>query len=1073
MLLQMPASRPVHGFKSVKDILLFVLLLSSHVVFSQGNVRGKVTVGDTALAGVTVRVKGTKTATTTDGNGAFSINASPNATLQFSSVGFVPVEVPVSNRTTLNVQLQATNALLEQVVVIGYGTQRRKDLTGAVSSVNAAAIEKVPITTTEQALQGRAAGVQIVNNDASPGGNVSVLIRGIGSLASGGNTPLYVVDGYPTTGGINNINPNDIASIDVLKDASATAIYGIRAANGVVIITTKKGLKNRIQVSLDFYNAVQTKPKKYDLLNAQDWATLSNAVEAADSTRTYRGLPIWRTPGALHTVDWQDAIYRTGLTQNYSLGIRGGSDHIQAAMSLGYYDQKGIVIGSFFKRYSLNLNLDYQATNWLKSSTSVKYSYQNANNPLGTGNLLQIGINPPTLDSGNRLTYQIKDANGNYGFYNPINPNVNKFGNPVYSVETNQYQNVTNYVLATSSLEATVFDGLRVKTNVGANVNNFSSVYLQPSDNRAALQYPGSVTTPANYHQDLNKTFEWLWENTVAYDRTFGLHTVNFVGGISAQKNTWTGTGGGGIPANNVTRDLSLVTNLVLDQNIPGTNSGNGQNIYTLASKFARITYQYGDKYMLTGTVRRDGSSKFDVGHKYGTFPSGAVGWRIKNESFLRNVAWINDLKLRGSYGEVGNEAPIGLFQYQSLYAGNFPSNVNGGGLDNLGYPFNKIYQNGIAQIQPANPTLKWETDKQADVGIDAAFFHGALTFTADWFNRDSKDFLLRLAAPAQTGYNFLTRNVGSMNNKGWEFALNYNGNGSRDFTYRIGLTLTTVKNKLTSITSGTDFVTNFGGLTLNGFQGWDEYTRSYVGRPVGEFFGYKAIGIYQSQQQINALNAKAPGGIYRPGTVAAPGDRYFADINGDGLVNASDRVPIGNPQPKFFGGLNLDATYKAWDINLYFYGSYGNKILNYVESNLESFGKRGSEGTDNVTKTYYQNYWTPTNPSNRYARALANGGDNSSLNNVPSSVWIEDGSFLKLKNLSVGYTLPASLLNRYSISRLRVYVSSQNLFFVTKYTGLDPEIGIQGGNATQNGVDNGTYPSSRYFTFGLNVTFK
>jgi hypothetical protein len=310
------------------------------------------------------------------------------------------------------------------------------------------------------------------------------------------------------------------------------------------------------------------------------------------------------------------------------------------------------------------------------------------------------------------------------------------------------------------------------------------------------------------------------------------------------------------------------------------------------------------------------------------------------------------------------------------------------------------------------------------------------------------------------------------MNNRGVEFAANYRGSSGRDFQYGIGLTWSRIKNKLTSITSGVDYVLNLGGLSLNGFQGWDEFTRSYVGRPVGEFYGYKAIGIYQSQKQIDDLNAAAPGGIYRPGTVARPGDRIFADINGDKKVDAEDRIAIGSPQPKFFGGLNLDGTYKAWDINLYFYGSYGNKILNYVESNLESFAKRGSEGADNVSREYYLNHWTPSHPSDRYARALPNGGDNSSLNNVPSSVWIEDGSFLKLKNLSIGYTLPASLLNRFSISRVRLYVSSQNLFVITKYTGLDPEIGMQGGSATQNGVDNGTYPSSRYFTFGLNVTF-
>jgi len=1041
----------------------------------QKAITGKVTDASTgqAVVGSTVSIKGTRVATQTDQEGNFKLSVPASAkTLVITSIGFQSQDVAIGGQSEINITLQASVSNLNEVVVVGYGTQKRKDVTGAVSSISSATIAKVPVTTLDQALQGRAPGVQIINNDASPGGNISVLIRGIGSLASGGNNPLYVVDGYPTTGGINNLNPNDVASIDVLKDASATAIYGIRAANGVVIITTKKGAKGKMQVSLDAYVSSQRKPKEYDLLNAQEFAALSNEVEAADSTNTYFGLPIWHTPNQLHNLDWQNAVYRTGLTQNYTVGIRGGSDKVQAAMSFGYYDQKGIIIGSFFKRYSLNLNLDYQATSWLKSSTSVKYSYQDANNPLNGFNLLNIALNPPTMDSGSRITTQIKDGKGNYGFYNPLKNVVSSFGNPVYSVETNQYQNVTNYILASTYLEATIFNGLKIKSNLGVNTSNFNSFYLQPADNRAALQYPGAVTTPANFHQTINKTFEWLWENTISYDKSFGEHTINFVGGISAQENTWTGMGGGGIPPNSVTRDLSLVSNLTLDQNIPGTNTGNGQNIYSLASTFGRITYQFADKYMLTATVRRDGSSKFDKGHKYGTFPSAAVGWRIKNESFMNSVDWISDLKLRGSYGEVGNESPIGLFQYQSLYAGNYPSNINGGGADNLGYPFNKIYQNGIAQIQPANPTLKWETDKQTDIGIDAAFLKGALTLTADWFNRDSKDFLLRLAAPAQTGYNFITRNIGSMNNTGLEFAANYTGNGSKDFHYGIGLTLTTIKNKLTSITSGTAFVSNFGGLILNGFQGWDEYTRSYVGQPVGEFFGYKALGIYQSQKQIDQLNANAPDGIYRPGAVAVPGDRYFADINGDGLVNADDRVPIGNPQPKFFGGLNLDATYKAFDINLYFYGSYGNKILNYVESNLESLARRGGVGSENVSETYYLNHWTPTNPSNRYARAVGTPGDNSSINNVPSSVWIEDGSFLKFKNLSIGYTLPASLLNRYAISRVRVYVSSQNLFTITKYTGLDPEIGIHNGNATQNGVDNGTYPSSRYFTFGVNVTF-
>lgn len=1067
--------RFVRGAQQFLLIFFFLFFLSGIALSQERTITGKVTDFNSGqpVAGATVTVKGTSTATTTSQLGMYSIvlPSSLNV-LVFTYVGYEIAEVNVLSDNVIDVVMKIQASSLNEVVVIGYGTAKRRDVTGSISSVTASQIEKVPVTTLDQALQGRAAGVQIINNDASPGGNVSVLIRGIGSIAPGGNAPLYVVDGYPTTGGINNINPNDIATIDVLKDASATAIYGIRAANGVIIITTKKGLRGKVQVSLDMFASSQTEPKQYDLLSAQEFATLSNEVEAADVTNTYHGLPIWQNPSTLHTVDWQDAVYRNGLTQNYTIGIRGGSDKVQTAMSFGYYDQKGIVIGSYFKRYTLNLNLDYQATKWLKSSTSVKYSYQDVSNPLSTGpGLFQLAINPPTMDGGSNLTYEIKDANGNYGFYNPINPQVNKSNNPVYSVETNQYENINNYVLATSFLEATIYDGLKIKTNFGANFSNYSGSFFQPTDNRAAQQYPGTIVGTANYQQRMSRTFEWVWENTLSYDKTFGLHTINFVGGISAQQNTWTGMGGSGIPLNNVTRDLSSVSNLILDQNTPGTNTGNGRNIYTLASSFARLTYQFDDRYMVTATIRRDGSSKFDTGHKYGTFPSAAVGWRVKNESFLKNVDWLYDLKLRGSYGEVGNELPIGLFPYQALYAGNYPSNVNGGGADNLGYPFNKIYQNGIAPSQPANAKLKWETDKQLDIGIDAAFLKGALTFTADWFSRDSKDFLLRLTAPAQTGFLLITRNVGSMNNTGFELAVNYNSNSHKYFQYGIGLTWSTIKNELTSITSGVDHVSNLGGLVLNGFQGWDGFSSSYVGRPVGEFVGYKAIGIIQTQAEIDALNAKSPTGIYYQ-AATSPGDRLFADINGDDKIDADDVVQIGNPQPKFFGGLNLDGSYKAWDVNFYFYYCYGNDILNYVKSNLESFARRGSEGVNNVSQEYYLNHWTPTNPSNRYARALPNGGDNGTLNNVPSSVWIEDGSFLKLKNLSIGYTLPASLLSKYSISRVRIYVSSQNLFTITKYTGLDPEIGMQGGSATQNGVDNGTYPSSRYFTFGLNVTF-
>lgn len=1060
----------------MKITLLLFLSLTGAVCLQAQRVTGRVTVAnsDSVLAGVSIRVKNTNNGTLSGNDGTFSINAASNAVLVFSIVGFTDQEVAVNNRSTVNISMASNVESLQQVVVIGYGTQKRKDVTGSVASVSAAQIEKVPVTNVGQSLQGRAAGVQITNNDAAPGGNISVLIRGVGSLASGGNDPLYVIDGYPTTGGINNINPNDIATIDVLKDASATAIYGIRAANGVVIITTKKGSRNGVQVSLDAYNAFQSKPKKYDVLNAQEYASLANEVQTDDPQQNFKIFAPWTNPSSLHSVDWQDAVYRTGLTQNYSLGIRGGSDKVQSAASIGYYDQKGIVLGSYFKRYTLGLNLDYTPVKWLRSSTSAKYTYQDANNPFGTGALVQLSQLPPTLDSGNRFTTQISDGNGNYGFFNPIYTYVAKFGNPVYSIETNQYKNITNYLLATSSLEVTPFKGFRVKTNAGINTNNYSGSYYQPEDGRLVAQYGGQAGASVNalYSQHLNQTFEWLWENTIAYDKTFGKHTINFVGGISAQKNTYNAMGGQGIPPNTIIRDLAQVTNLTLDAN------GNGQVISTLASEFARLTYNFGDKYLITGTVRRDGSSKFDTGQKYGVFPSGAIAWRVKEESFLRSASWLSELKIRGSYGAIGNQQPIGPFQYQALYstgsvATYAPGNVNGVPTSNLGYPFNEIYQRGTAQTQPANPKLKWETDYQTDIGLDASFLKGSLNLTVDWFNRKSQDFLLTLSAPAQTGYNFITRNIGSMRNTGVEVAVNYNHLITRDFNFGATLTFTAIQNKLLGLTSGTNSITNFGGLALAG-NGWTTFSKTFVGGSVGEFYGYKSLGVFQTQQQIDALNtasaAKNPAYPYYQKPVTRPGDRYFADVNGDGHVDATDQTSLGNPIPKFYGGLDLTASYKSFDFNLYFYSVYGNKIINYQKSSLQSFQNRSFVGVQNVSKEYYENHWTTDNPSNTYSRASYN--DDATGSNVPSSAWVEDGSFLRLKNLIIGYTLPSGLLQKASISKIRAYFSTQNLLTLTGYSGLDPEIGIQGGNATQNGVDNGTYPASRFYTFGLNITF-
>jgi TonB-dependent starch-binding outer membrane protein SusC len=1040
---------------------------------------------DSSLANLTVRVKGSTNTVLTDADGTFRIDAAPNATLIISGIGYATQEVALNNRTTVSIRLASESLSLQQVVVVGYGTVKRKDLTGAISSISADQIEKVPVTTLDQALQGRSPGVQVTNNDGAPGGGVQVQIRGVGSLGS--NDPLYVVDGYPISSGINTLNPSDIASIDILKDASATAIYGNRAANGVVIITTKRGRRNGVQISVDANTSIQSRPKEYKVLNAQQWGALAFAHASIDG---YTALPNWADADTLHEADWQDAVYQTGLRQNYNVAIRGGSDKVQTAFSAGYFDQKGIVLGSDFKRYNLSANVDYNAETWLKSSTSFKYSRGDTKLPFGTGGQgAGAGVGylsklPPTLDGGNMLTSQIKDGLGNYGFFNPNNQAVRNWGDgPLYGIETQDQKNYTNYFLGSTYLEATILPGLRIKTNVGINSNDYSGYYFSPSDTRQLQQYGAGTQTTLNfYSQSANNTFEWLWENTIAYTKTFGPHSIDFVGGYSAQENTFRQIGAQG---NN------LVSDQLRDlQDLPAiTNIYGNQTTITLASQFGRLSYGYMDKYLITGTVRRDGSSRFASGQQYGVFPSGSIAWRAKQESFLSDVNAISDLKFRASYGEVGNQANAGAFQFLSQYTSGPGANNQG----NNGYPFNKVYQPGLVLTGIPDPTLKWEISKQTDIGVDAAFLNGSLTLTADYYKKVSSNFLLNIPVPAQTGFTSAYQNVGSISNSGVELALNYSQSTPGGFRYNIGLNVTTVDNKLLSLTNQLNTISNLVslGFPTTGTNNWGTFSYTHVGGPVGEFYGYKSAGIFQSQKEIDDLNSISQGkygagNFYQPTSgptkSAVPGDRKFVDINGDGRITPdSDQVALGSPIPKFYGGVTFDASYKNWDISLFFYGTYGNKIFNYQERTLESFGSStGSVGIENIGLKYFQNAWTPNNPSERYAQIDANEFNS---NTRPSDVYVEDGSYLRLRNLTIGYTLPLKVTGKFA-PKIRIYFTGQNLITITKYTGLDPEIGLPQGtdvnnptntsyrNVTGSGVDVGTYPSSKYYTFGFNVTF-
>jgi TonB-dependent starch-binding outer membrane protein SusC len=1037
----------------------------------------------TPIPSVSVQVKGSDKGTLTAADGSFSINASPGAFLEFSGVGWIPQESKLTGSGALTISLQRDTRSLNEVVVIGYGTTKRKDLTGAVSTISSEQIEKVPVTVLEQSLQGRASGVDVINNDGSPGGGLQVQIRGVGSL--GLTDPLYVVDGYPVSGGISNINPDDVASIDVLKDASSTAIYGNRAANGVVIITTKRGRMNGIQISADAQVAIQAKPKEYKVLNAQQFGALAFQHAAIDG---YTPLPNWANADTLHEADWQNAVYQSGVRQQYNIALRGGSDKVSTAVSLGYFDQTGIVLGSKYQRFNVSANLDYTPLVWLRSSTSLKFSRANTDIPYATGGQgAGAGVGylsklPPTLDGGNMLTNLIQSG-PNYGFFNPNNQAVRNWGaGAVYGIQTQDQQNLNNYFLGTTSLEVTLLPGLRIKTNFGVNTNEFSGYYFTPTDTRAFDQYGTGTSTSENfYSQSSNNVFEWLWENTLAYTKTFGANTIDFVGGVSAQSNTFTQImAQGNNLVSNQLRDLSAVTDV--------TNLIGNQQTINLYSQFARINYSYLDKYLLTATVRRDGSSRFPPGEQYGVFPSVAVAWRMKEENFLKNSRLFNDLKLRASYGQVGSQINAGNFAYLSQYTSGPPATST----NNNGYPFDHVYQPGLVLSQLPDSSLRWETSDQADIGLDAQFLNGKLTFTTDYYYKKSKDFLLNVPLPPQSGFASGYQNVGSILNQGMEFAITY-ASGSGDFHWNVGLNLTTLDNKLLSLTNGLTSITNLAtlGFSSTGSNNWSTFSKTNVGGPVGEFYGYKTAGIFQNQKEIDQLNAISQakygvGNNYEttsgPTKSAVPGDRKFVDVNGDGRITPDDEVALGSPVPKVYGGLTFSGNYKNFDFSIFLYGTYGNKIFNYQERTLESFGSStGSVGIENIGLTYYQNAWTAANGNERYAQIDANEWN---ANTRPSDIYVEDGSYLRLRNLTVGYTLPNKIFTGGIPVKIRVFFTGQNLFTITKYTGLNPEIGEPVGtdvnnvtntsyrSVTASGIDVGTYPTSQFYTLGFNVTF-
>lgn len=979
------------------------------------------TSGD-GIPGVTVRVTGTNNGTLTDTKGNYSISAEENDVLVFSYVGYLASQEKVGNRSQIDVKLSFDTKSLEEVVVVGYGTQKRQDITGSISSISEAEIKKVILTSADQALQGRAAGVQMTQTSSAPGGNTSVRIRGGNSL-SAGNEPLYVIDGFPvyndngqyTTGALNNgqptnvlasINPSDIESIEILKDASATAIYGARGANGVVIITTKRGKSGQSNINFEAYYGLQQVNKQIPLLNATDFAVVANEYQR----NLNRPIPYPNPQSYGEGTNWQKESFRVAPIQNYQIGFSGGDAKTQYAISGNYFRQEGIILGSDLQRGSIRVNLDRNISTKFKIGTSFNASRTtnqqitsdtDVNSNSTQGSVSSLITTPPTET--------VYDQNGNYSRF--FDANGNFVINPIARLLQVVNQSKTSRVLGNLYGEYQILEGLTARVSLGADQISIKEDYYLP----ASIQ---DVGADAIARQGFVQSFSWLNENTLTYRRTF------------AQKHAFTGLLG--FTRQSFTRESARAgaqrfVNDILQDNSLGSGAltlppQSGRTDWALESYIGRVNYGYQDRFLVTLTGRIDGSSRFGADNKYSFFPSGSVAWRLSEEKFVRPIKFISDLKLRVSYGRTGNQE---IPQYRSLAA-----------LGNSNYPVGGVINSGLSPTRIANPNLKWESTDQFDVGVDAGLFSNRIQFTADYYYKKTIDLLLDVAIPTSSGFASALQNVGSTQNKGLEMALN-TVNIDRDFKWRTSANITFNRNKVLNL--GGDFERPSGQASPSSQIQNSGILR--VGEPVGIFYGYVSDGLFQTPDEIKASGQPA----------ALPGDRRYKDINGDGLLNANDRTILGYAQPKFFYGFTNNFSYKNFDLSIFFQGVQGNSILNL---NLSS------EINNSVLDA--KNRWTTSNTNTDVPRTPTNGRVVDKL--------VEDGSFLRLRNVTFGYNLPKNISTAAHLRSVRLYVSAQNWITFTKYTGYDPEVSAFGQDNLSIGVDRGSYPVAKTFTFGLNI---
>ncbi|PJJ52960.1 SusC/RagA family TonB-linked outer membrane protein [Hymenobacter chitinivorans] len=1000
------------------------------------------------LPGVTVLVKGTTIGTSTNSDGTFVLNVPENSTLVFSYVGYLRQEVAVtsSNSGNLAVTLNDDLKALNEVVVVGYGTQERTSVTGAVSSVSAREIATQPVADATQALQGRAAGVTVTSNGGAPGGAAGTSIRVRGITSAGNNNPLYVVDGFPLPEGgenqLNAISPNDIETIDILKDASATAIYGVRAANGVVIITTKRGKAGVSTINLDAYRGVQQVWRKLDLLSAKEYAIINNENRIAGGERIV--VDRLRNPDALgEGTDWQDEVFRRAAIQNYALSATGGSDKARFAVSGSYFQQDGTVVGSHFERYTLRANGDLQMNKILKLGSNISLTHLNDRQiPSGGGTEGSRNGEYGTIQQAIRIPSIIPLYRPDGYYYEPRGAQDNFVEeNPLASATLANQKFSRNRGLTTFFAELEPLKGLRWRTNVGADLifDNYNAFRpgvpeLKVGDETYSTRY-GQATAGGSATSNYNQSY--LIENTLTYDHLFAdRHQVTVLLGQSGQIIDQQDVGA--YRTGYLRNDLQTINSGPVNTQI--SNSGNIQPRQKLASYFGRLNYEFAGKYLFQAIMRYDGVSNFEPGKKFGFFPGVSAGWRISEEEFLKDNRAISNLKLRAGYGKVGNPNNAGRFAY--LFA------INSG----IQYPFgpNGTIQTGAAPTRLPNYDLRWETNNQTNIGLDFGFLDNRFEATVDLYNRSSPNLIAPVPVSLVSGtYEPVNRNAASAYNRGVDFSFtshNLRGSGSA-LNWTTTLNVSAYKTKLESLGEGKPY----DGLSvLSGV-----IVRYDQNQAFGAFYGLVADGIFQTQEEVKNHATQTAGD--NPAKSTAPGDIRFKDLNNDGVINASDRTFIGNPNPDFTYGLNNTLSWQGFDFNMFLQGSQGNDIYNQNRYILESALYGNSNGSRRVLGR-----WTGPGTSNDVPRAVA-GDPNGNLR--VSSYYVEDGSYMRIKTLTLGYTLPQSIMSRIAAKQLRVYVSGQNLLTLTKYSGYDPEVGSRG-------VDLGVYPQSRVFLAGLNIGF-